>query len=171
MNISQVHTDTISGTSVDILHGVLNEIKNYPSVSTSCTRDGFQSHNIISRVPSSVLHEIFNKTQRYLNLVVKNCIYYEFYIDHIHLIHYNSGGWQVGHTHSSHEDHSFILYLNNSDGDTKIYEGMDIVSITPERGKIVFLNSHYYHEGSVCVNEKKIAVGSIRFRHKIWEPR
>ena len=171
MSLSQVHTDVISETSVDNLHKVLNETKNYPSVNTSCTRNGFQSYNIISRVPSSVLHEIYNKTQKYLDFVVKSCVYYEFYIDHMHLIHYNSGGWQEGHTHSSLEDYSFILYLNNSDGNTVIYEGKDIVHITPERGKIIFFNSHFYHESSMCVNEKKIAVGSIRFRHKIWKPR
>lgn len=171
MTLSQVRTDIISDTSVNILHSVLNEAKKYPSVNTTCTRNGFQSYNFISFIPNSVLQEIYNKAQKYLDSVVSNCIYYEFYIDYIHLIHYNTNGWQVGHTHSSLEDHSFIIYLNNSDGDTVLYEGKEIVNIIPETGKVVFFNSHYHHESLVCSCEKKIAAGSIRFRHKIWEPR
>ena len=171
MSLSQIQTDTISISSVNNFLDNLDKAKNYSPASNTCTRNGFQTHNIISSIHISALEEIYNKVQAYLKTVIKNCIYYEFYIDYMHLIHYNNGGWQVGHTHSEYEDYSFILYLNDSDGDTVIYEGKDIIRITPERGKIVFFDSNYYHESSICSKEKKVAVGSIKFRHKIWEPK
>ena len=171
MTFSLIQTYAVSESSVKILHDVLTDIKNYPPVCNTFTRNGFQSYNVISRIPNVVLQELCDKSQEYLNLVVKNCTYYESYIDYLHLIHYNTGGWQEGHTHNSLEDYSFILYLNNSDGDTVIYEGKNTVRITPECGKIVFFSSNYFHESSVCFNEKKVAVGSLRFRQKIWKSR
>ena len=171
MTFSLIQTYAVSESSVKILHDVLTDIKNYPPVCNTFTRNGFQSYNVISRIPNVVLQELCDKSQEYLNLVVKNCTYYESYIDYLHLIHYNTGGWQEGHTHNSLEDYSFILYLNNSDGDTVIYEGKNTVRITPEYGKIVFFSSNYFHESSVCFNEKKVAVGSLRFRQKIWKSR
>jgi hypothetical protein len=171
MNLSQIYTDVIAETTVNSFHSVLDQIKNLSPAINNCTHNGFNSHNVISVIPKETIQDIAEKTKKYLNSVVENCIHYEYYIDHIHLIHYSAGGWQEGHTHKSSEDYSFILYLNDSDGDTLIYEGKNIIPITPKRGKIVFFSSHLLHEGTVCVDEKKIAVGSIRLRHKIWKPR
>jgi hypothetical protein len=163
--------DILSETSTNILQEILEKSKKTLSASNTSTINGFQSKNVISFIPKNVLNELYEKTENFLTKFLKNCSYYEFYIDYIHLIHYNTGGYQTGHTHKDYEDFAFIIYLNNSDGDTKIYVGPEIINIKPLHSKMVFFNSQYYHEGLSCTNEKKVAVGSIRLRQKIWIPR
>ena len=117
-----------------------------------CTKNGYQTKNILS---------LFKKT------VIKKMIKYkDFYkhVFHIHYIEYNEGGYQELHSHETTEDFSFIIYLNNSDGNTKFYEvlkGQPPVIVKPEEGKIVIFSSNYAHEATISNKNKKVLVGAI----------
>lgn len=92
--------------------------------------------------------------------------------DYLHLIQYSKGGEQEKHKHNTQDDYSFILYLNDNDGCTIFYpSGESPRIIFPKRGKIVMFQSHIAHEAVNSSMEKRIIVGSIRERGKIWNPR
>jgi|TARA_R100001530_G_scaffold136289_1_gene116239 hypothetical protein len=118
----------------------------------SCTKNGYQSKNIIS---------LFKKT-----LLKKAIQYKDFYkhVFHIHYIEYGEGGYQELHSHQTTEDFSFIIYLNNSDGNTKFYEvlkGQPPVIVKPEEGRVVIFSSHFGHEATVSNKNKKVLVGAM----------
>jgi hypothetical protein len=150
----------------------IKNIINFDSVSDTCTKNGYQTINVIKNTNQNYLDEIVYYCETYLNEYYgENLSFFEFYIDHLHIIKYNPGGYQIGHTHSCIEDHSFILYLNDSDGITRFYVDKNFIDIVPQKNKIVFFDSSVYHEGLVCSSEKIVLVGSIRFRHKVWKNR
>ena len=92
------------------------------SVQGTCTKNGFQSSNILEyEVPREISKLIMKEVNKDLNLF------------HIHLIEYFNQGEQLAHNHKNTEDYSFILYLNDSDGNT-VFE--NIGEITPKRGKL-----------------------------------
>tara|TARA_Y100001951_G_C11092813_1_gene157677 strand:- start:92 stop:541 length:450 start_codon:yes stop_codon:yes gene_type:complete len=124
-----------------------NNYKEYTS-STCPTRNGYQSENLI---------KLFNK-----NLLKKILPLDDFYkeIFHIHYIEYFLNGYQEEHHHKRTEKYSFILYLNNSDGDTVFKEPIN-KRITPELGKLIFFNSEVLHRGERSSTNKKILVGAV----------
>tara|TARA_R100001015_G_C4612436_1_gene167962 strand:+ start:957 stop:1418 length:462 start_codon:yes stop_codon:yes gene_type:complete len=118
----------------------------------TCTKNGYQTKNIISLFKKSLIKRM-----------VKYKNFHE-HVFHIHYIEYNEGGYQELHSHETTEDFSFIIYLNNSDGNTKFYEvlkGQPPVIVKPEEGKIVIFSSHFGHEASISNKNKKILVGAI----------
>ena len=80
--------------------------------------------------------------------------------DWIHYIEYNVGGYQKRHKHEKHEKYSWILYLNDSDGDTIFFtEGK--IRVTPRKGKLVIFSSDIEHEAMTTMMGKKVLVGGI----------
>ena len=75
-------------------------------------------------------------------------------------IKYNEGGHQKEHFHQT-DDYSFILYLNNSDGDTVLKDPVH-KKFSPEKGKIVVFNGKILHYGEPSFKGKKILVGAIK---------
>jgi len=118
------------------------------SVSGSCTINGFQTTNILDyKAPKELSKLIMNKIGKNLNLF------------HIHLIEYYNQGEQLPHNHKQTEDYSFILYLNNSDGNT-VFE--NIGEISPKKGKLIFFKSDIWHFAKPSLLQKKIAVGALK---------
>ena len=78
----------------------------------------------------------------------------------LHYIKYNKGGYQKQHNHPD-EKYSFILYLNNADGDTVFKEPMNI-KITPEKGKVIIFDAKILHYAEPSFKEKKVLVGAIK---------
>ena len=114
----------------------------------TCTINGFQTENILKyKTPQEVAQKIIVQLKKDLNLF------------HIHLIEYNQAGAQTAHDHKETEDYSFILYLNDSDGNT-VFENHG--EITPKKGKLVFFNSDITHYGKPSMKGKKIAVGALK---------
>tara|TARA_R100000988_G_C3910861_1_gene121961 strand:+ start:28 stop:492 length:465 start_codon:yes stop_codon:yes gene_type:complete len=114
----------------------------------TCTINGFQTENILKyKTPQEVAQKIILQLKKDLNLF------------HIHLIEYNQAGAQTAHDHKETEDYSFILYLNDSDGNTVLE---NYGEITPEKGKLIFFDSDITHYGKPSMKGKKIAVGALK---------
>ena len=129
----------------------LNKDKEKQTV-ISCTKNGYQTKNIISLFKKSLIKRMI----KYKN--------FHKHVFHIHYIEYFEGGYQEFHNHETTEDFSFIIYLNNSDGNTKFYQvlkGQPPVIVKPEEGKIVIFSSHFGHEAGISNKNKKILVGAI----------
>jgi hypothetical protein len=144
------HEETISLKVVDEVINLIEHYKKYftDESSKTCTNNGFQTQNIIN---------IFN-----IELLKKIILFNNFFckIFHIHYIKYKKGGSQKKHNHASSEKYSFILYLNNSDGETIFFEPIN-KKIYPEKGKLIVFNSNIDHEASPSFNGKQILVGAI----------
>jgi hypothetical protein len=87
------------------------------------------------------------------------------------------------HIDSHYEHWNGIYYVNDSDGDTYIFEetnddyDMDDLkfiqnhkftvkhTVTPKQGKLVLFNGKHYHSSSFCQNAKYRAVININFSH------
>jgi len=58
------------------------------------------------------------------------------------------------------EQYSFVLYLNDSDGDT-VFESPINKNITPKKGRLVVFSSDIMHFGLQTFKNKKVLVGAI----------
>lgn len=144
-------------------------LKEHLELSKVTTRNGTQTVNIVNFIDEELLSEIYKVASNYIDqYYYNNLLFCDFNIDHMHLIKYDTDGSQKPHNHQTSDDHSFILYLNNSDGGTAFYNDVTPTVITPEEGKIVFFSSSINHEALRCTNEKQVAVGRLRFVHKVW---
>mgnify|MGYP003330892705 CR=1 FL=1 len=113
------------------------------------TLNGFQSKNIISLFPEDLINEIL-----FFNNFSKKLF-------HLHYIEYDKGGSQKIHNHEHSEEHSFILYLNNSDGDTCFGHPLNI-KFEPIKGRLVVFSSDLWHYAlKNWNNNKKVLVGAI----------
>ena len=121
--------------------------KNLKSEDT-CTINGFQTVNIVAL-----------KTTRYLSSRLLEYIDKKLQLFHIHLIDYDENGQQDTHDHKETEDYSFILYLNDSDGNT-VFE--DVCEVSPKKGKLVLFKSDVRHYGKPTNTNKKVAVGALK---------
>ena len=115
------------------------------------TRNGFQTKNILTYqsakdLTKELLSEIGNITNGL------DCF-------HIHLIEYFKQGHQEAHNHKRTEDFSFILYLNDADGNT-VFE--NIGEIGPKKGKLIYFKSDLMHWSKQSIRNKKIAVGALK---------
>ena len=79
---------------------------------------------------------------------------------HIHYIHYKSGGYQTRHNHEKTEEFGFIIYLNDSDGETVFEEPIN-KSIKPQKGKLLLFDSRIWHCAKESFMDKKVLVGAI----------
>jgi len=113
-----------------------------------CTENGFQTKNIVNLFDKSLLKKILPIDDLYKKIFW------------IHYIKYNQNGYQKEHNHQTTEKYSFILYLNNADGDTVFKEPIN-KRITPELGKLVFFNSSLMHRGEMSNRNKEVLVGAV----------
>ena len=146
---SSIEEFKISDQTVDDLLETLEIFKQKNiSVSDTCTKNGFQTSNILEyEAPKELSRRIMKEINKNLNLF------------HIHLIDYFNQGYQIPHNHEKTEDFSFILYLNDSDGNT-VFENID--EISPKKGKLIFFKSNIWHFSKPSLQEKKIAVGALK---------
>jgi hypothetical protein len=113
------------------------------------TVNGFQTENVVNFFTEEIKFKILNN----YNLLK--------IIKHIHFIEYFYGGFQKEHNHEKTENYSFILYLNDSDGNTVFKLKNEEIKITPEKGKIVFFDAKIFHYAELSFKNKKIMVGAI----------
>jgi hypothetical protein len=135
----------------DLLNIISNlDKEKYQLKEETCTKNGFQSINIIS---------IFNKE------ILKNIINYkDFYknVFHVHYIEYYKSGYQTIHNHEKTEKFSFIIYLNNSDGDTIFYNvNNKTIKVKPKERQLLIFDSSINHQALPSYKKKKILVGAI----------
>jgi len=122
----------------------------YKLHSTTCTRKGFQTINIVNLFDKSLLKKVL----RYKN--------FHEHVFHIHFIEYEKGGYQTIHNHFATEKYSFILYLNDSDGDTVFYDlDNKTIRIKPKERKLLIFDAEIGHEALESFKNKKILVGAI----------
>jgi hypothetical protein len=123
---------------------------NLRTLRNTCTVNGFQTVNIFSYNFTKEIKEQLSKLiNKDLNLF------------HVHLIEYIDNGEQLAHNHERTEDYSFILYLNNADGNT-VFE--NIGEVKPEKGKLIFFKSDLMHYGKPSIKGKKVAVGALKVK-------
>tara|TARA_R100000149_G_C5750524_1_gene60204 strand:- start:59 stop:502 length:444 start_codon:yes stop_codon:yes gene_type:complete len=113
------------------------------------TVNGRQTINIFSYIPENIINEIlfFNNFDKKLF--------------HLHFINYEKGGYQEPHNHVNTEKYSFILYLNDSDGDTIFLINNKKIAVKPQKGKLVVFSSDIMHYALKSFKNKKILVGAI----------
>ena len=125
----------------------------------SATKNGFQTNSVHEKV-------------EYQN-ILKNLLLAgspelpEFYYRWFHLIDYKKGGWQEEHDHVKTEDYSFIVYLTTCSNGGKTYFRISDSSVfqsTPVSGKILFFPAHLRHWGEEVIDEKRVAVGALKFK-------
>ena len=124
------------------------KLKYIPDNSYSSTINGRQTQNIV---------DLFSKGE--LRQMIP---FDEFYdkIFYIHYIAYDHGGHQTIHHHAQTEKYSFILYLNNVDGDTCFLAPV-FTTVEPQKGKVIIFDSRVQHFGAKSYKNKKILVGAI----------
>ena len=146
---SSLEEFNISNKVVDELLITLDLFKqNKISVANTCTKNGFQTDNILKyETPREIAQLIMKEIGKDLNLF------------HMHLIEYYNQGEQLPHNHKNTEDYSFVLYLNDSDGNT-VFD--NIGEISPKKGKLIFFKSNLMHSGKPSFQGKKIAVGALK---------
>lgn len=122
----------------------------YKLHSITCTKNGYQTINIVN---------LFNK--ELLKKVLRHKNFYK-HVFHIHFIEYEKGGYQTIHNHFKTEKYSFIIYLNDSDGDTVFYNvNNKTIKIKPEERKLLIFDSKIEHQALESFKNKKILVGAI----------
>ena len=114
----------------------------------TCTEKGFQTDNIITLFNDKLIKEIIPIKD------IQSGIFW------LHYIKYNKGGYQREHNHPD-EKYSFILYLNDADGDTVFKEPMNI-KVSPKKGKIIIFDAKIFHYAEPSFKEKKVLVGAIK---------
>jgi hypothetical protein len=112
------------------------------------TRGGFQTPNIINLFNDEILKEIIPFNDFY-----KKCFW-------IHYIKYRKGGFQLRHDHKETENYSFILYLNDSDGNTYFEDPINL-SIAPKEGRLVVFDASIIHSAEKSFSNKEILVGAV----------
>ena len=134
---------------------IVNEIKkiihSYKGIDVSnntYTQKGFQTTNILDLFSNNILEKMIP-----INKLHKK-------IFHIHYIKYEKGGYQMEHFHKP-DKYSFILYLNNSDGNTVLKDPVN-ETFCPEKGKIVVFSGKILHYGEPSFKDKEILVGAIK---------
>ena len=133
---------------IDKIKKIINLHKGMDCSSETCTEKGFQSENIVRLFSDSMLKKMIP-----INELHKK-------IFHIHYIKYEKGGYQREHLHKP-DDYSFILYLNNSDGDTVLKNPIN-EKFSPEKGKMVVFNGKILHYAEPSFKGKEILVGAIK---------
>jgi hypothetical protein len=141
------HIAKIKDETVNKVTDIINKNKkNFSDVSNgTTTQNGFQSSNIVSIFDNDLKKEMLDN----------QCLYQDIY--HIHYIEYFNQGFQNKHNHFTSEEYSFILYLNDSVGDT-IFSNK---KISPEKGLLIIFDSSLDHAAEKSIN-KKVLVGAIK---------
>jgi hypothetical protein len=133
---------------VDQITKIVNCYKGKDYSDETFTEKGFQTKNIIKLFPKNIFKKIIP-----INELYKKVFW-------IHYIKYQKGGYQKEHLHEP-DDYSFILYLNNSDGDTVLKNPVN-KRFSPKKGKIIIFNGKILHYGEPSFKGKKILVGAMK---------
>ena len=142
-----IYITHIDNDTVDKINSTLNSLVIEEETGDRATRGGFQSVNIRHGFDYRIL-------TRFLPFD------FAYRTDWIHYIEYDVGGFQKRHKHEKHEKFSWVLYLNDSDGDTLFYtEGS--IRVSPRKGKLVVFSSDIEHEAMTTMMGKKVLVGGI----------
>jgi len=134
-----------------IVDKIIKIVDSYEGIDFSnetCTENGFQTNNIVNLFSKNILEKIVPINELYKKIF------------HIHYIKYNKGGHQTEHFHQP-DSYSFILYLNNSDGDTVLKNPVN-KKFSPKKGRVIVFNGKILHYGKMSFKEKKILVGAIK---------
>lgn len=123
----------------------INKNKFLDVSNNTCTENGFQSNNIVNFFNENLKKKMMNN----------QCLYQDIF--HIHYIEYKNSGFQKEHNHANTEEYSFILYLNDSVGDTVFSN----TRVSPKKGLLIIFDSTLFHKGEKSIN-KKILVGAIK---------
>lgn len=147
----------ISSLTVDILSTRLDEIRS--SGAPPCpgsTVGGYHTDNLVNDpVVSPFVSELLAAFPNGNSL---------FTCHWIHMIEYDEGGWAKQHNHIATEKYSFILYLNTNIAQGKTVFFLDnnqVLSVCPQKGKIIFFPSRLEHLGEPTVGSKKVLVGAL----------
>ena len=137
----------INNSIVDEIINIININKDkFLNVSNDTyTVKGFQSNNIINFFDENLKKSMLDN----------QCLYQDVF--HIHYIEYENSGFQKQHDHAKTEEYSFILFLNDSIGDTVFSH----IRVSPEKGLLIIFDSKLPHKGEKSLN-KKILVGAIK---------
>lgn len=117
------------------------------------TVSGFQTKNLMNdKEIIPIMQQILEKTNRV------SYIYRWF-----HLISYHNNGFQTMHNHSTTEDLTYILYLNDCDSGHTVLLSYDCeIRIKPEKNKLLMFPSFIDHYAEKALENKKIAVGALK---------
>jgi len=138
----------VDETTINEITKIIDSHQGIDVSDTQCTENGFQSDNILNLFSDKILKKIIP-----INNLHKR-------IFHIHYIKYNKGGYQTEHFHEN-DEYSFILYLNDSDGNTVLRNPVN-KKFTPKKGKIIVFNGKIVHYGEPSFKGKIVLVGSIK---------
>ena len=127
---------------------IINAYKGKYVHEETCTEKGIQTSNIINLFNDELIKEIIPIKD------IQSGIFW------LHYICYDKGGYQREHNHPN-EKYSFILYLNDADGDTVFKEPMNI-KVNPKKGKIIVFDAKILHYAMPSFKEKKVLVGAIK---------
>ena len=167
-----IYDEYVNENIVNSFNAVLDScIKNNIRSGPTATYEGFQTPNVIEKIGPSILEDL---SKYFSDFLLDRSNFYhtdDVFIDHIHLIQYYKGGLQNAHDHFATEDYSFILYLNDADGDTKFHVRDEIINSRPEKGKLLIFDSFIWHSGEVSNEGKRVAVGALRVYNKRWPDR
>ena len=100
----------------------------------------------------------------FFNKEVLNIIHKKFKIkkllspDNMEIVKWPMGSFMKKHRDTG-DDISFILYLNDSNGNT-VFE--NVCEVTPKKGKLVLFKSDIKHYGKPTTTNKKVAVGALK---------
>ena len=120
------------------------------------TNNGFQTPNVLKEYTPEMRHKLLKDHFHPNDLF------------HLHLIEYFEGGYQKMHDHWKTEYNSFILHLNDADGDTAFlftdYEDRlkKDLNCRPKEGKIYYFHAHTLHQGKPSFLSKKVLVGALQ---------
>jgi hypothetical protein len=156
MNLDQIggllnkmfYEHKIDEDTIDKIMEIVSLCKEEHISPTCFTKKGFQTINIIDKFSNDILKKIVLKDELYKKIF------------HIHYIKYQEGGHQEEHLHQP-DEYSFILYLNNADGDTVLKEPIN-KKITPEKGKVIVFDGKILHYALPSYKQKQVLVGAIK---------
>ena len=150
--LSRLYEDSVDDRVVDYFNQFLDQLikDGYKCETPVKTRNGYQVGEILDKVNDS-----------YKKGLLKD----HFDIDrlhYMHMIHYYNEGYQKIHSHVHSEEFSFLMFLNDCDGDTVFFfEDGQFINVTPECGKIVYFSGNLAHEGRKSSGGKRVVVGGI----------
>ena len=145
--------DLIVDYFIDIFHEYKNSNKPNVVVESDgcCTKNGFQTQNIIGMVSDDIKQQLFFGKFDDKELVS------------LHMIEYEKEGYQTPHTHEhTGEKFALILYLKTTDGATVLHGKDYNVHVKPKKGTILFFDSTTVHSGEISNEGKMVLVGSIK---------
>ena len=138
----------IDEETVNTITKIVNSYKGIDISDETYTEKGFQTENILHLFSDNIIKKIVP-----INKLCER-------IFHIHYIEYYKGGHQTEHFHKP-DNYSFILYLNNSDGDTVLKDPVN-KKFSPKKGKVIVFDGKILHYGKPSFKNKKILVGAIK---------